>query len=476
MSKKKIIIIVVVSIIIFALIAGCAIYFLISFFGKSSKKEETYNLFENGYVAVEKYGEWGVIDKKGKTIIPFEYEEVKVCETGNLFLVKEDGKYGFMNKEGIFKISNIYDDADIFKENGLAPVEKGDKWGYINLKGKYVIKPQYKTAGSFYNHTAVVSKKDKEYLIDEDGNLVFEKGFYYISNISDTDEYYVVSEDKGETTKDGVVDKNGKEVIAPQFDSLDLNDNDTATVEKDEEYGVIGLDGKYILKPEFDKVDYDDRHDLYITKYGDVYNLYDEDGKKIINKDFKNEIGFGELGLSPYKEGKYWGYINTKGKVVIEATFDNAKRFGKYDIAPVKKGGSWRFIDKDGYEVNDSMLKTEITDVDPFTECGLAFYKMDKWGLLNKKINESIISPEWRKFADYYSDVVILGDDDKDIYLINGKGDVIGNTGYEAFGNLSERYCKKDGCYKETVLGDYCTDHIDLEYEDDDLDDDLYDY
>ena len=464
MSKKNKIII-TVSILLFIVIIGCVIFFVASYLGKSSKKDDNITLFKNGYLAVKKDGNWGVVNKKGKTIIPFEYEKIKICDLDNLFLVKEDGKYGFINNDIIYVINNDYEDADVFSENGLAPVEKKDKWGYIDKNGKYVVKPKYDLAFGFYNDTAVVSRDDKNYLIDEEGSLVFEKGYDRISNINLNKDYYVISDYKEGGYKDGIIDKNGKVIIVPQFDYIYLNENDTANVEKNKKTGVIDLDGEYILKPEFDSIYYSSSNKIFTAKKGDIYNIYDESGKKVADKDFENDLAFADKDVTPAKIGNHWGYVNAKGEEVIAAKFDDAKRFGKYNLAPVKIGKTWEYINLDGRIVDNKSGRC-FEDAEPFDECGFAYVKINnKWGIIDKSI-KVILEPKWRKCESFYSDVMLFGDDEKNIYIINKKGETVGDTGYEAFGNDESRYCKKEGCYEITSYDDYCYNHMDLDYDD----------
>lgn len=70
--------------------------------------------FKNGLACVYQDGYCGVIDLKGRVIIPINYREIVICDN-DLFPVKDDN---------------------------------GD-WGYINLKNEWVIKPQFKNVTPF---------------------------------------------------------------------------------------------------------------------------------------------------------------------------------------------------------------------------------------------------------------------------------------------------------------------------------------
>ena len=63
--------------------------------------------FSEGLCGVEKDGKWGFIDKTGKEVVPFIYDDVNWFGEG-LSEVKKDGKYGFINKTGEVVIPFIY--------------------------------------------------------------------------------------------------------------------------------------------------------------------------------------------------------------------------------------------------------------------------------------------------------------------------------------------------------------------------------
>ena len=64
-----------------------------------------------------------------------------------------------------------------------------------------------------------------------------------------------------------------------------------------------------------------------------------------------------------------------------------------------------------------------------------------------------------------YEDVVVLGSDNKKIFIFNAKGEKLNDEGFDAIGNFDEHYCKQEGCYNLTTLRDYCYDHRELDDE-----------
>ena len=68
----------------------------------------------------------------------FKLEEKKssdILTSNTLFLSKKDGKYGYVNKEGKVVVDYIYDDGTEQNANGYAAVKKDGSWGSINKVG-----------------------------------------------------------------------------------------------------------------------------------------------------------------------------------------------------------------------------------------------------------------------------------------------------------------------------------------------------
>ena len=74
----------------------------------------------------------------------FEEKKKKDINTSNtLFLDKQNDKYGYVDKDGKVVVDYQYDDATEQNEYGYAAVQKDGKWGAINEKGEEIVNPQY---------------------------------------------------------------------------------------------------------------------------------------------------------------------------------------------------------------------------------------------------------------------------------------------------------------------------------------------
>lgn len=147
---------------------------------------ENAKVFSNGLAAVMMLDKHGFIDMTGKLIIPAIYEDAKYFGNG-LAPIKKNGKYGFINRKGEIVIPCIYQDANSFHNNRAAvqlveyqnnKKNEAGKWGFINTKGKLVIPNTYSKVEHFkFNGTAKVSvylnnDTTDVYYIDKDGNRI----------------------------------------------------------------------------------------------------------------------------------------------------------------------------------------------------------------------------------------------------------------------------------------------------------------
>jgi len=137
----------------------------------------------------------GLIDKKGKRVVPCEYEVI--IPDGDLFYFNDDEfNHGWMDKNGKVVLTVDPDlSVDPFDGAELAPFQKDGKWGYINSKGKIAIQAQFDRAFSFSGGHAVVMKDDHVGIINEKGELVVNPTFgYYTLHHSALEDYADVCE------------------------------------------------------------------------------------------------------------------------------------------------------------------------------------------------------------------------------------------------------------------------------------------
>ncbi|WP_418936115.1 WG repeat-containing protein [Moraxella bovis] len=95
--------------------------------------EDSY-FFEWGVATVKKDGKYGVINKTGKVLIPFEYSSYILPIAKGIFMVEVNGKYGAISDDGRVLIPIQYDFISEFYHD-VAKVELNGEIFYIDKQG-----------------------------------------------------------------------------------------------------------------------------------------------------------------------------------------------------------------------------------------------------------------------------------------------------------------------------------------------------
>lgn len=137
--------------------------------------EEVSGFFE-GYSMVKRDGKYGIINRKGKTILPIEYDNsgwrsMEYIFSENLAMVEKNERYGFVNKRGEIVVPLIYESAQHCTE-GLIPVQKDGMWGFIDKEGNTVCPFLFSSASYFTWGRAEVVFNNVTYKINPQGQCV----------------------------------------------------------------------------------------------------------------------------------------------------------------------------------------------------------------------------------------------------------------------------------------------------------------
>jgi hypothetical protein len=143
---------------------------------------------DEGYLLISKNQKWGIIDIKGKIIVPTDYDYIYPF-TNNVALIKKNEKWALIDKQGIIKTEFIYDKLEPYiagrynlKKHGMILYEKNGQWGILDIKGKEITPPIYD----------LIKPSD--------------------------DNYYMVLKNK----KMGIIDSSGKEILSMKYDKIKM--------------------------------------------------------------------------------------------------------------------------------------------------------------------------------------------------------------------------------------------------------------
>ncbi len=126
---------------------------------------------EGGYCKVNKNNTWGMVNAEGQEIVTPQYQYIDEPVEG-LFRVGKDEKYGIMNMKGEIVIPVVYAQVEPAREGMIAFMKEPQRWGYLNLKNEIVIKPEFTFSAAFKDGKVILQKPDGEdYIVYKDGRV-----------------------------------------------------------------------------------------------------------------------------------------------------------------------------------------------------------------------------------------------------------------------------------------------------------------
>ena len=289
----------------------------------------------------------------------------------------------------------------------LFPAEGDNRlWGFRNLFGEWKTLPLYTKTFPFYGATAIV-----------------QQGFKY-----------------------GVIDCNGKMVIAPEYDEILRFSAGVAWVREGDLWGLINESGEVLLSPRFKTiVDVGRFSDLAWIREGDLWGVYDKFQLKWIYapkfrvyKSLSREYAlikenglYGVINCSdsvpllepqfthvakiaPYKlavRKDKWGVVNDNGRVFLKCEYDTIRRISKTRLA-ITKDGKTALVNH-----RAKVLTPSIYDwIENFEESRALCRKAELYGFLNLS-GEEIIPCLYKEASVFRQGRAIVKSDEQTLLL-----------------------------------------------------------
>ncbi len=223
---------------------------------------------EDAFVAKNSKNLWGVVNIRGKIIIPFEYDYISGYDT--YFIVRKNMgdkcKCGLMDRKGRLKIPFIYENIYPINSKYVTAVDFNDNgepisWKFMDIKGNE-IQPTGKPLECYgYNNIDILSCNPDDNILDvcvfsNYGGVIeideIEKTYHFIIPISNN---HIQSCSDGnfkihrkDTMKYGLVSSKGKGLVPCEYDDMEYGDNpDLITVRKGDEWFCINSRNERVL-------------------------------------------------------------------------------------------------------------------------------------------------------------------------------------------------------------------------------------
>lgn len=214
----------------------------------------------------------------------------------------------------------------------------------------------------------------------------------------------------------GYMNKVGKVVITPQFNTCWNFSEGVAGVIMNDKLGFIDETGKFKIHPQFN-------YDLVWFSEGFATIQYGSRSEGTHQRGFVDRNGIIKIlpfveyvsdfseGLANFENGGLYGYIDRSMNVVIEPQYKYAGSFNDGLARVTDKNGNDYYIDKNGQKAVDR-------DASDFSE-GLAFFEVEnkytgsKYGFIDTN-GKTVIQPQFRYAGFFYEGLCAVQDSDTD--------------------------------------------------------------
>ena len=307
-------------------------------------------LFTDRLAAVSVNDKCAYIDKNGRTVVPFIYDQVHPEFFEGLAAVSCNEKWSIIDIDGNEITGNIFDEVNSYSE-GMVAVCINEKWGFVDQNGTIVVPCTYDSVESFSEGMAAVSMDNKW----------------------------------------GFIDITGKEVVSPVYDRVESFSEGLAVIEISGKFGFINKIGKVVIPCHYSGAySFSEGLAAVTTITKSVLDrrtgYIDKDEKVIIPFVYNciTDVSQFSEGLAFVNSGEKWGYIDKSGNIIIPFTLDPNGGTNKFS-----EGLAWVSISKKkGFYAINKTGKIVIHDAYdyglPFSG-GLAMVKLNsEWGFINK--------------------------------------------------------------------------------------------
>lgn len=220
--------------------------------------EEGEDFVDYDFAFVKKGGKWGVINRKGETVLPFEYDKPSYGDyNDDLRHVSRNKKHGAVDiKTGKERIKCEYDQKLMLIEEQFTEtitpilVVKDGKTGIINQFGEELIPCAYDRGEWPFSLTEMgklrTNQNKKTGIIDRKGNVLVPFQYDYADHNMGYDTVLYDVRTKG---KYGLYSAEKKKELAPPVydQAISFEDSNYAIVSKKKKYGVIDREGKEVV-------------------------------------------------------------------------------------------------------------------------------------------------------------------------------------------------------------------------------------
>jgi len=342
---------------------------------------------------------YGIINREGETVLPFEYEFLTNL-SGDAVVVAEFGsfttRYGLMDIRGEIIIPVQYEFMHIDINEGLVHVQTGGhpafdypdrKHGVYDIAGNVVIPAEldYAFVSNFFDGLASVTQMTGDHVvisaergftqpvliygyIDKTGALAIPMDFNLANHFADGLALVGVYEDisKGDAMLYGFIDTRGNAAVPVIYaDAREFSEGLAAVGIKTAagiKYGYVNRRGETVIPFEFDAAELFGGGFAWVRING-MWGMIDSAGNAVIPPIYQSYSKVSD-GLAAVKSRNLWELTDFSGNVAVQYSFESLHIFS-HGLAIVRKDGKFGLINTSG-EIVVPLVYDEIQRFDDF--------------------------------------------------------------------------------------------------------------
>ncbi len=367
---------------------------------------------------------FGIVNRDGRIILPFTYDDISNYDNPSLFKLIDDHKCGLANKNGKLVADLIYNEINYVSESEIY-LSISDNMGMCDMYGNMLVPVEYDDIAYSGNRIAMVKIADRWYLLDcsknELSNVWYDE-VYEITEGIQTDNnmikgYYVMKNGKW-----GCVDSFGNTVIDFIYDALDkFDERGRARIIYNGKFGIIDCGGRIIIPPAYDYLYPFASLSVTVARLGNKYGAIDLNGSVAIPFDYNYIYSFNNSPTTvAYKDNKF-SIISTDGHSLSDKKYSYIEEF-KHGSALAYSSG-YGYIDHMGNEI----IPCIHSEVKQGTALSIFLKKDGKWALYSP-FGENLTGYIYTNAGEFENGLsaVSINDGTSNKYgYVNDSGDVI---------------------------------------------------
>jgi hypothetical protein len=285
---------------------------------------------------VKYYDQSNIIDLSDSTLFKTWYDELINISNSNNYVVKKNNLFGIINSYGnvLVPIEYLEISTSPYSDGSFLAKNKNSKYGFMTVKGEVTLPFVYDRISDRYNDNYTSLKNGKCGLVRVNSGVPQEIQTCEFDEISNKRNSIITK--KGD--KYGILDKFGKEIVAPKYDNIDLlnadyyQNNQLFIVKENNHYLIMSDMGRIVDETpyvEIAKIS-NRKNDYYSSSFnyikvkeeGGQYKIIDKTGRMITRSKFDeilNEDGNIFLVREKDKMGLFYLMNN---KYIVDCKYD----------------------------------------------------------------------------------------------------------------------------------------------------------